>query len=437
MGQFVDAIVALLLALAIAFLLTPVVNFLEKRGVPRVLATVLTYIVVLAALGGFVYVLIFSLVQQVVHFSDTIYNFAINLPETLKSVITSLKNAGISQSRIDSALQPIQDQAENFAGSLPLSIYTFTTNAVAVFLQIFVILVLGFYLTMDGKRIRDNVIGIVPKRWMSNALLFEDALNRVVGNYIRGQLTLALIIGVATSLICVATSFISHKNDDLSGYALICGVLAFLFETIPMVGPALASITPLLLSLLIGGDTLWQRTIFIAICFIVVQMAESNILGPRIVGHAVGLHPVAAILSLLVFGKLFGVFGALLATPIVAAGWVVIASIYRSARGETADQIMAQKKAPWSLNRPKARITRPKRETSKDELRSRVHVDNRVDTHVDEPRVPFYTRTSDRIPTSRRTIDLSAAARRTLEQERTSNSGHRSNESEAPGSEKG
>lgn len=434
MGQFVDAIVALLLALAIAFLLTPVVNFLEKRGVPRVLATILTYIVVLAALGGFVYTLIFSLVQQIIHFSDTIYNFASNLPDTLKSVISSLKSAGISQSRIDSALGPIQDQAETFAGSLPASIYTFTTNAVAVFLQIFVILVLSFYLTMDGKRIRDNVIGIVPKRWLSNALIFEDALNRVVGNYIRGQLTLALIVGVATSLICVATSIVSPTNNDLSGYALICGVLAFLFETIPMVGPALASITPLLLSFLIGGDAILQRTIFIAVCFIVMQMVESNILGPRIVGHAVGLHPVAAILSLLIFGKLFGVFGALLATPIVAAGWVVIASIYRSARGETADQILAQKKAPWSLNRPKARITRPKRETSKDELRSRVHVDDRVDHHVDEQRIPLSTRTADRVAIARRTIDLSAATRRTMDPGIISNRG---NESEASDTENG
>jgi predicted PurR-regulated permease PerM len=164
----------------------------------------------------------------------------------------------------------------------------------------------------------------------------------VVGNYIRGQLTLALIIGACTSTICIATG--------LESYALICGVLAFLFETIPMVGPALASVTPLLLSLLLPNP--FPRTFIISICFVLLQAIESNILGPRIVGHAVGLHPVAAIMALLVGAKLFGVFGALIATPLVAAAWVVVASIYRSARGETADQILAHKRAPWAFQRP-------------------------------------------------------------------------------------
>ncbi len=71
-----------------------------------------------------------------------------------------------------------------------------------LFINIALVTVLSFYLTLDGKRIRDSIISIVPKRSLSNVLLFEDALNRVVGNYIRGQLTLALIIGICAGGIC-------------------------------------------------------------------------------------------------------------------------------------------------------------------------------------------------------------------------------------------
>src|SRR5947209_721222 len=131
--------------------------------------------------------------------------------------------------------------------------------------------------------------------------------------------------------------------------ALLIGVLAFLFETIPMVGRALASIPAILLSLLLPAP--FPRTFWIVIYFIAVQMVESNILGPRIVGHAVGLHPVASILALIIGAQLFGAFGALLATPIVAAAWVVIASLYRSVRGETADQMLAQKRPGWEIGR--------------------------------------------------------------------------------------
>ena len=130
-----------------------------------------------------------------------------------------------------------------------------------------------------------------------------------------------------------------------------------------MIGPGLASITPLLLSLLLPDP--FPRTFVLALCFLSLQIIESNILGPRIVGHAVGLHPVAAILSLLVGAKLFGLFGALIATPLVAAAWVVMASFYRSARGETADQMLARKRPPRILRRPLWGIGREDRREDK------------------------------------------------------------------------
>jgi predicted PurR-regulated permease PerM len=345
LGQFVEAIVILLIAMAIAFLLSPLVDFLVKYKIPRVLATLFVYIVVLGALGGLSYELVFTLIQQAQAFSDTIITFASALPQTLRNTITFLTTQGISIDRINAAISQIQDQAYSFAQTTASNAVSMVFLLTSAFINILLVLVLSFYLTLDGKRIRDSLISLSPKRFLPNVLLFEDALNRVVGNYIRGQLTLALIVGIFTSMACVTTG--------LGDYALICGVLAFLFETIPMVGPALASITPIVLSLLLPLP--FPRTFEIVAWFVVIQMLESNILGPRIVGHAVGLHPVAAILSLLVGAKLFGVFGALLATPVVAALWVVLASIYRSARGESADQILARKRAPWTLRRPKGR----------------------------------------------------------------------------------
>ncbi|GCE17842.1 AI-2E family transporter [Dictyobacter kobayashii] len=370
LGQFVEAIVVLLLSMAVAFLLTPIVNFMGKYGVPRIAAAVITYIVVLGAIVGLAYELVFSFVLQVNTFSTTISDFAFSLPDTFKVTINSLVHVGIPHSQIDGAIAQVQSQVYGFATALAGNVILIVTNGVSVFLNVLLVAVLSFYLTLDGKRIRDSLVSISPKAWLPNVLLFEDALNRVVGNYIRGQLTLALIIGVGTSVICLVSG--------LGNYALICGVLAFLFETIPMVGPALASIAPILLSLLLGEPQLASRTILIIVLFVIMQALESNVLGPRIVGHAVGLHPVAAILSLLVGAKLFGVFGALLATPIVAAAWVVVASIYRSARGETADQILARKRAPWTIRRPNL-PTRGSREQTKDQLRSRVRVDERLE----------------------------------------------------------
>ncbi|GER86413.1 hypothetical protein KDW_05750 [Dictyobacter vulcani] len=350
-NQFIEAVFLLLLSMAIAFLITPVSNFLERQGLPRVVATIIAYVFVLVLLGLFSYILVASFVNQVTGFSDTVVNFTKNIPDRYSSFIKFLREqAGIPQTRIDQTLAQLNSQVTGFANAAVTNTINIIFILTTTFLNFLIVLMVSFYLTLDGKRIRDSIVSIMPKRSLSTTLLFEDALTRVVGNYIRGQLTLALIVGVAVAVVCWATG--------LGQFAVIFGVLGFLFETIPMLGPGLASISPIIASLLLPNP--FPRTLIVIGCFIVIQLFESNILGPRIVGHAVGLHPVVSIMSLLVFARLFGssygafggAVGALVATPIVAAAWVVVASLYRSARGETADQMLARKRAPWVLKRP-------------------------------------------------------------------------------------
>ena len=348
-NQFIDAVMLLLLSMAVAFLITPAVNALEKLKVPRVLGALLTYIVVLAVIGYVGYLLTFTLVSQVQLFSNDIVVFVENVPTNFTAIYEYLVQQGIPASNINAAIGQIQLQVQNFASAAVTNALNILVLISNLFVNIVVVIVMSFYLTVDGKRIRTLIMNAVPRRIHSQALLFEDALNRVVGNYIRGQLTLAVLIGIMVTLVCML--------NGLGQFALIFGVLGFLFETIPMVGPLLASISPILASLLLPDP--FPRTIWIIVCFVVIQMLESNILGPRIVGHAVGLHPVASIMALLVFARLFGTafgafggaVGALIATPIVAAAWVVLVSIYRSMRGETADQILARRRASWSIGK--------------------------------------------------------------------------------------
>jgi len=335
LSQFLHAVVLLLLSMALAFLLTPAVNILARQKyMPRIVATLIVYLLVLAVVSGIGYALVFSLIKQVESFSTVVITYFTSLPDKYTQFQKFLVSQGIPQSNINAAIAQIQAQATGFAQSLATNALNIVLAVTDTLVNVLLVLVLGFYLTLDGQRIRDNLFNIVPKRSQSFFLLSEDALNRVVGNYIRGQLTLAIIIGILAGVGC---AFLGLKD-----YALIIGVLAFLFETIPMVGPALASIPAILISLLLPEP--FPRTFWVVIYFVIVQLLESNVFGPRIVGHAVGLHPVASIFALIVGAQLFGAFGALLATPIVAAAWVVISSLYRSARGETADEMLARRR---------------------------------------------------------------------------------------------
>ncbi len=370
LGQFVHALALLLLSMAVAFLMTPAVNFLHMQGVPRILACLVMYVIILAALVGLSYALITSLIRQVLTFQETVINFFNALPDQYTSFINFLIHNGLPATSIDDAINQVRSQAVSFAQTTASNVLNIALIITNIFIDILLITVMSFYLTLDGKRVRDNIVHLAPDSWAPNVRLFEDALNRVVGNYIRGQLTLAVIIGVLAGSGCFFLG--------LPGYALIIGVLAFLFETIPMVGPALASIPAILLSLLLPAA--FPRTLYIAIYFVIVQMIESNILGPRIVGHAVGLHPVASILALIIGAQLFGAFGALLATPIVAAAWVVVASLYHSARGETADQMLAQKRTGWTIH-PR-NFLRKRKTSSVDTHDDELHVEELQETHT-------------------------------------------------------
>jgi predicted PurR-regulated permease PerM len=341
MGIFVHAIVLLLLAMAVAFLVTPLVNILN-RYIPRLFACLIVYLLVASALIALGYALVFSLIQQVNYFSTHLPQYVQNLPATYTDTLNWLIKQGVPISSIDKAISTIEDQANALALTLASNLVSIVQIVTDIIVNILLVVVLSFYLTLDGKRIRNALVNLSPKEYMPHVKLFEDALNRVVGNYIRGQLTLAAIIGVLAGVGCYFLG--------LSNFALIIGVLAFIFETIPMVGPTLASIPAILISLLLPDP--FPRTYAILIYFVVIQLIEGNVLGPRIVGHAVGLHPVASILALIVGVQIFGPFGALLATPILAAVWVVVTSFYRSFRGESADEILANKRTSWIRRGP-------------------------------------------------------------------------------------
>lgn len=351
LGLVIHAIVLLLLAMAVAFLVTPLVNFFD-RYMPRVLATLLVYILVLAALGGLFYGLVFSLIQQVTYFSNHLPGYVQDLPGTYANFIKWLVKQGVPQTSINKALVSISDQANALVISLADNLVSIVLIITDVIVNVLLVVVLSFYLTVDGKRIRNSLVGLASESFKPHVLLFEEALNKVVGNYIRGQLILAAIIGILAG---VGTFFLGIQQ-----LALIIGALAFLFETIPMVGPTLASIPAILISLLLPDP--FPRSYWVAVYFIVIQLIEGNVLGPRIVGHAVGLHPVASILALVIGAQFFGPFGALLATPLVAAAWVVIVSIYNSLRGKPITTSTEKKRSPWI--RPRKRTVPLAEETA-------------------------------------------------------------------------
>jgi predicted PurR-regulated permease PerM len=181
------------------------------------------------------------------------------------------------------------------------------------------VLVVTFYFLLDERRLRVALFRTFePQRRPAVRRVFQE-VSRVFGAYVRAQLLLALSIGV---LVGVALLVLGVP------YALFLAMFAALAELIPMVGPIAGAIP----ALLVAATMPFPMILWVAAAFLVIQQLESNVLMPRLSGHAVGLHPVGSILALALGFELWGVIGALFAVPTAGLLWVLLSTAVRAWR---------------------------------------------------------------------------------------------------------
>lgn len=176
------------------------------------------------------------------------------------------------------------------------------------------------YLLLDAERIQIAVLRLIPQQNRDALLAVENTLSRVIGGYVRGQISLSLIVGGAFGIGCWVIGL---------PYPLVIGVFAAVMELIPLLGPVLGTVMPLVMALFSHP---WVQIPELLILLAAVHLMESQVLGPRIIRSQVGLHPVLSVVALMIGAELQGVWGALFAVPvagIVVAAWVAGVKVWR------------------------------------------------------------------------------------------------------------
>lgn len=287
--------VIILLFLAIIFMsaLSPIVGYLERLRIPRVLAIALTYIVVLSILIGLISLTITPLVEQTVRLAQ-------NLPATLGKVFPGAVNQSVVQEQISS----------------------FTRNAFGVGLVIFdnmigliSIAVLAFYMLLDRNKLDNIVTQFFPKQ-EERIKLVSQRIEDKLGAWVRGQVSLSVIIGLLTYIVLFALGV---------PYALPLAILAGFLEIIPVIGPIIAAIP----AVLIAYVTNPVLAIFVVVAFFIIQQLENHLVVPQVMKKAVGLNPLIVIIAVAIGGKLLGIAGALLAVPITVVIQIITEDILR------------------------------------------------------------------------------------------------------------
>lgn len=326
------SLILLAIAAILAFALAPAVKLLQ-RFMPRSVAILVVYIIVFGAISAVCYFLIKTATMQVtdlkIEAGSLLKPNPCGPPSPLQATLQSL---GIDATQLQNARQTIVGHL----GGLVNDAVPFLRGVFDFVVDIIVVAMLSIYLLLDGSRVPRWLRENMPLAQQKRGFLLLDTLETVVGGYIRGQLALSLLIGVLVGG-GMAIFRVPHP--------ILLGEIAFLLAFVPVLGTFISGALCIALSLTASNSWVvslthqtWVLAVIVLLYFIAMHAIESHIVGPRIVGRAVGLHPIVSITALIAGTELFGILGALFVAPVVGLMQAIITSVWREWRAAHPDQ---------------------------------------------------------------------------------------------------
>lgn len=318
--EFIGVIMLpVILAGLLYYLLNPIVDFMEKHRINRLVAITIVFILIALLLIWGLAVAIPSLQHQIV-------SFAKNLPANLKKSNKIIQD--FLENRISDDVKPqLEEIANNFSNQVTTWASHFSSKAVnwvstlistasQVIVAIIIMPFILFYLLRDGKNLKSYLIKFMPTKFRDPVGQILTDVNTQLANYVRGQVTVAII---------VAIMFIIFFKIIGLRYAVTLGVTAGILNLVPYLGSFLAMLPALVLGLIAGPIMLLK----VIVVFIVEQTIEGRFVSPLILGSQLNIHPINVLFVLLTAGSMFGIWGVLLGIPIYASAKVVITAIFK------------------------------------------------------------------------------------------------------------
>lgn len=311
-SKITGILLLLILAIFFAYFVSPLVEFLRRQriirgrtiAIPKVVAIALAYLIILAAIVVAVFLILPSLSNQFPEFADQAKSYWKSLGDQTQDVIKySRRLPAPLVNTINNAVPKVVDTVSATATE-------FATSAVGYVVYIpwlVLIPILAFFLLKDAESFRRSALLMLPRgRWRWRGDEFFQDINSTLAAYIRAQLFACLLIGLICSL-----GFTALR---LPG-GLVMGVLAGVFEFVPLVGPVTIALLAGLLALFHAGPF----NAFLVLLFLgVLRILQDYVIYPRLIGQGIHLHPLAVIFAILAGEKLAGVAGIFLAIPVVA-----------------------------------------------------------------------------------------------------------------------
>jgi predicted PurR-regulated permease PerM len=329
------AIFIFLISGLIAMLLNPLVSTLTSVRVPRGLAVLIIYVSLAAGIFGAIALAGVAAVNQVTQAADTVSAEFEKQPGEKESSAERrvdrfqnwLDARGLSRVHVkdigNRLVINIREKGVTGYANRAVDIgQQIASRVVQGVIELLLILVISIYLLLDGPRIARGVDRVFPPG--PDGIRLGPQVQRGLIRYVRGQATVSFLIG-ATCGLGVYVLSLTGVWPEGDRYALILGLWAMFTEIIPYVGPILGALPAIVLAALHAPIT----ALWVGLFYLAIHQLEGHVIVPRVMGSALGAHPLLVIFALVAGAELYGIVGALLALPVLAMGREVAVFLQR------------------------------------------------------------------------------------------------------------
>lgn len=291
----------------LAWLVNPLINKFTDKGMKRPLSVALVYLLVAIVLYLFCLAVIPSLINQLNDFAKTIPTYINQAGEFINNIFNKLGDStkiDMTDAKVN-FLNYIENFGKNIANDLPTTLITILQNVISGIGSFLIAIMIAFYLSLNFNNVNKFIINIVPKRFrLETSYLFSN-ISEVLYKFVNGTLWMSVLLFI---IHVIAFSLIGLNSPIL--FALFCAVT----NLIPYVGPYIGAIP----AVLVGFSQSSLIGILVLVFIMIFQTIEGNVIHPIVIGKQTDLHPITIIISLLIFEYFFGIFGMVIATPVMA-----------------------------------------------------------------------------------------------------------------------
>jgi predicted PurR-regulated permease PerM len=328
---FGDIFLTFFLAWLLAFIISPIVTRIVDviPRLPRAVATVLVYGAVVVLLVILVVVAAGALASSITQFANSLPQIRQNLPDILAPWQERLNSIGLGQIDLVAQAEAALANLDQIAGALVAPLQQIAVASLGVIGTMLIVFFLSIYMVLDRDDVLAFLFRIVPPTYSEEARLLETSVSRSFGGFLRGQ----ALMGFVYFLIALGTNVLLGLP-----LAALTSVASGLLQMIPFFGPFISWAPPVIVALVLQPESVIPTAILMGIGWLVVM----NVLQPRIMQGAVGIHPLVVLGSVLIGGRIAGIPGAIFGIPIAA---VVSAFALEYLHRSTADRSVAGRAA--------------------------------------------------------------------------------------------